>query len=240
MPKINVYLPDDLAESVRETGLPVSPICQRALEQAVRRITTIRQAVLTDVDPAWLAERLPTFTARLINTLNLAATRARETGADSVTTGDLLHGLLAEGHNLGLQILTAMDVTPASLTAPSTPEPPAAPGALRFSAAAAVALELSVGEAIGFGHNYVGCEHLLVGLAAEPDGAAGELLRSRGVDGKAARRTVAAAVAGYAHHLRSTTADQTAPPVLLNAVRAELAPLVRRIEQLEQQLTANR
>lgn len=238
MPKINVYLPDDLAEAVRETGLPVSPICQRALEHAVRRITTIRQAVLTDVDPAWLAERLPTFTARLITVLNLAAARAREAGAGSVTTGDLLHGLLTEGQNLGLQILTAMDVTPGSLTAPDTAEPPAAPGALRFSGPAAVALELSVGEAIGFGHNYVGCEHLLVGLAAEPDGAAGELLRSRSVDGKAARRTVAAAVAGYAH-LRATSTDQAAPPALLNAVRAELAPLVRRIEALESRLPAS-
>ncbi|MEV4282819.1 ATP-dependent Clp protease ATP-binding subunit, partial [Actinoplanes xinjiangensis] len=85
MPKINVYLPDDLAEAVRETGLPVSPICQRALEHAVRRITTIRQAVLTDIDPAWLAERLPSFTARLVSVLNLAAARARETGAGSVT-----------------------------------------------------------------------------------------------------------------------------------------------------------
>jgi ATP-dependent Clp protease ATP-binding subunit ClpA len=235
MPKINVYLPDDLAEAVRETGLPVSPICQRALEMAVRRITTIREAVLTDVDPAWLAERLPTFTARLITVLNLAATRARETGTASVTTGDLLHGLLTEGQNLGLQILTAMDVTPGSLTAPATAEPPAAPGGLRFSAPAAVALELAVGEAIGFGHNYVGCEHLLVGLAAEPEGAAGELLRSRAVDGKAARRTVAAAVAGYAH-LRATTTDAAAPPALLNAVRAELAPLVRRIEALETRL----
>ncbi|GIF39925.1 Clp protease N-terminal domain-containing protein [Actinoplanes xinjiangensis] len=235
MPKINVYLPDDLAEAVRETGLPVSPICQRALEHAVRRITTIRQAVLTDIDPAWLAERLPSFTARLVSVLNLAAVRARETGAGSVTTGHLLHGLLAEGQNLGLQILHAMDVAPGSLTAPDTPEPPAVPGALRFSAAAAVALELSVGEAIGFGHNYVGCEHLLVGLAAEPDGAAGELLRSRAVDGKAARRTVAAAIAGYAH-LRATTADQTAPPALLNALRAELAPLLQRIERLEQHL----
>jgi ATP-dependent Clp protease ATP-binding subunit ClpA len=235
MPKINVYLPDDLAEAVRETGLPVSPICQRALEQAVRRITTIRQAVLTDIDPAWLAERLPTFTARLVSVLNLATVRARESGAASVTTGDLLHGLLAEGQNLALQILTAMDVAPESLTAPGTPEPPAAPGGLRFSVPAAVALELSVGEAIGFGHNYVGCEHLLVGLAAEPEGAAGDLLRSRAVDGKAARRTVAAAAAGYAH-LRATTTDQAAPPVLLNAVRAELAPLVQRIERLEQRL----
>jgi ATP-dependent Clp protease ATP-binding subunit ClpA len=237
MPKINVYLPDDLAEAVRETGLPVSPICQRALEQAVRRITTIRQAVLSDVDPAGLAEVLPIFTARLVTVLNLATARARESGTGSVTTGDLLHGLLAEGQNLGLQILNVMDVTPASLTAPDTSERSTAAGdGLRFSGPAAIVLELTVGEAIGFGHNYVGCEHLLVGLAGEPDGAAGELLRSRGVDGKAARRTVAAALAGYAH-LRTAAADPAAPPALLNAVRAELAPLLKRIEALETRLT---
>ncbi|MDX6415722.1 MAG: hypothetical protein QOG28_342, partial [Trebonia sp.] len=38
MPKINVYLPDDLAEAVKEAGLPVSAICQATLEQAVRRL----------------------------------------------------------------------------------------------------------------------------------------------------------------------------------------------------------
>lgn len=159
MPKINVYLPDELADAVRETGLPVSPICQRALEHAVRRITTIRQAVLSDLDPDRLSERLPSFTGRLIITLTLAARRAQEAGAATVTTADLLHGLLAENHNLGVQILTAMDVAPDSLTAPSTPEPDSGGSGLRFSAPAAVALELAVGEAIGFGHNYVGCEH---------------------------------------------------------------------------------
>ncbi|MBB2942979.1 ATP-dependent Clp protease ATP-binding subunit ClpC [Actinoplanes lutulentus] len=236
MPKINVYLPDELADAVRETGLPVSPICQRALEHAVRRITTIRQAVLSDLDPDRLSERLPSFTGRLIITLTLAARRAQEAGAATVTTADLLHGLLAENHNLGVQILTAMDVAPDSLTAPSTPEPDSGGSGLRFSAPAAVALELAVGEAIGFGHNYVGCEHLLVGLAAEPDGSAGELLRSRAVDGKAARRAVAAAVAGYAH-LRSTAPDQqAAPAALLTAVRAELTPLIERIERLESRL----
>ncbi|MFC7531247.1 Clp protease N-terminal domain-containing protein [Actinoplanes sp. GCM10030250] len=234
MPKINVYLPDDLADAVRETGLPVSPICQRALEHAVRRITTIRQAVLDELDPAWLAERLPSFTPRLVTALTLAVRRAQETGAAAVTTGDLLHGVLTEGQNLALQILTAMDVAPESLTAPSTPEPPSTAGSLRFSSAAAVALELSVGEAIGFGHNYVGCEHLLIGLATEPDGTAGTLLRSRAVDGKAARRTVAAAVAGYAH-LRATT-PSAEPSALLQAVRAELAPLIQRIERLETRL----
>ncbi|MEU4688587.1 Clp protease N-terminal domain-containing protein [Actinoplanes sp. NPDC023714] len=238
MPKINVYLPDDLADAVRDTGLPVSPICQRALEQAVRRITTIRQAVLSDLDPDRLSERLPTFTGRLVIVLTLAARRAQESGASSVTTGDLLHGMLDENQNLGLQVLTALDVAPGSLTAPATPEPATTGGGLRFSAPAAVALELAVGEAIGLGHNYVGCEHLLIGLAAEPDGGAGDLLRSRAVDGKAARRAVAAALAGYAH-LRAAASDPAggAPAsALMTAVRAEMAPLVERIERLEERL----
>lgn len=240
MPKINVYLPDDLADAVRDAGLPVSPICQRALEQAVRRITAIRRAVLTDLDPDRLSERLPSFTGRLVVVLTLAARRAQEAGAAAVTTGDLLHGMLSENHNLGLHVLTAMDVAPESLTAPTVSEPAGHGSGLRFSTPAAVALELAVGEAIGFGHNYVGCEHLLVGLAAEPDGAAGELLRSRAVDGKAARRAVAAAVAGYAHLRAAGTGDQAsaaAPSALLTAVRAELAPLVERIERLEERLS---
>jgi ATP-dependent Clp protease ATP-binding subunit ClpA len=235
MPKINVYLPDELADAVRETGVPVSAICQRALELAVRRMTAIRQGVLTTLDPAELAARLPNYTARAITVLGAGIERAEAAGAPVVTTGDLLHGLLAEGANLGLQILTALEVLPSSLTVPSDPEPaqPASAGSeLRFSAPAAVALELTATEALGLGHNYIGCEHLLIGLAAEPDGTAGTLLRARGVDGKASRRAVAAAVAGYAH-LRANTVTPEATTGLRTAVRAELAPLIQRIERLE-------
>ena len=238
MPKINVYLPDDLADAVRDSGLPVSAICQRALEQSVRRMTTIREAALGDLDPERLAERLPSFTARLVSTIALATDRARTTGAGTVTSGDLLHGPLAEGQNLALQILTAMDVAPTSLEAPATGEPAGTGDGLRFSTSAAVALELAVGEAIGFNHNYVGCEHLLIALSAETEGAAGELLRSRGADARSTRRAVASAVAGY-DHLRATLRRQQqpgatpAPAGLLTAVRAELAPLIERIERLE-------
>jgi ATP-dependent Clp protease ATP-binding subunit ClpA len=234
MPKINVYLPDDLADAVRETGVPVSAICQRALEQAVRRMTAIRQGVLTTLGPEELAGLLPNFTARAVTALGLGIDRARTARAADVTTGDLLHGMLAEGANLGLQILTALEVPPPTLTAPADPEP-ALPGeapGLRFSAPAAVALELAVGEALGLGHNYIGCEHLLIGLAAEPDGTAGKLLRAQGVDGKATRRAVAAALAGYAH-LRANTVVPGVTTGLLTAVRAELAPLIQRIERLE-------
>ncbi len=237
MPKVNVYLPDDLADAVRESGLPVSAICQRALEQSVRRLTAIREATLTDLSEGTLGERLPSFTPRLVTTVTLAADRARAAGTTVVTTGDLLHGMLAEGGNLALQVLTAMDVAPASLAAPAAREPGARPedGGLRFSLPAAIALEGAVGEAIGFGHNYVGCEHLLVSLAAEPDGAAGDLLRSRGADARATRRAAAAAVAGYAH-LRSTGAAPSTA-ALLTAVRRELTPLVERIEALERRMS---
>jgi ATP-dependent Clp protease ATP-binding subunit ClpC len=214
-----VYLPDDLADAVRDSGVPVSAICQRALEQAIRRMQAIREVSLSDLDPASFSERLPTFTGRLVIALSLATERAKKAGATVVTTGDLLGGMLAEGGNLALQILTAMEVAPASLLAPSTPEPASSTGGLHFSTPAAVALELAVGEAVGFGHNYVGCEHLIVALAGEPDGTAGELLRSRGADARSTRRAVAAALAGYVH-LRASAAAAPASSALMAAFHA--------------------
>jgi hypothetical protein len=234
MPKINVYLPDDLADAVRDAGVPVSAVCQRALEQAVRRITALRQTVLGELDGAELAGRLPQFTARAVTVLRLAIDRARDTGAPNVTTGHLLHGLLAEGGNLALQILTAMEIDPATIAVPDAAEPGGGDG-LRFSTQAANAVELTVAEATGLGHNYVGCEHLLLGLATEADGQAGRTLRDLGADPRATRRAVTVALAGYAH-LRASTASPAAATGLLTAVRAELAPLVQRIERLEERL----
>nr|BFE69650.1 hypothetical protein GCM10020092_029510 [Actinoplanes digitatis] len=219
---------------MRDTGVPVSAVCQRALEQAVRRITAVRQTVLGELDGTELAVRLPLFTARAVTVFTLAIDRARETGAPNVTTGHLLHGMLAEGGNLALQILTAMEIDPGTITVPDAAEPGGGDG-LRFSAPAANAVELTVAEATGLGHNYVGCEHLLLGLAAEPDGQAGRALRDLGADSRATRRAVSVALADYAH-LRASAGNPAATPGLLNAVRAELAPLLRRVERLEERL----
>lgn len=272
MPKINVYLPDELAEAVRESGVPVSAVCQRALEQAVRRITAIRESVLTDLDDADLATLLPNFTARARTVLSLAGQQARAEGAPAVGSGHLLGGLLAEGDNLALRVLRAVEIEPdrvrRQLARQRTAEPPAAgtapgpagappdgqpdaavaaapgqPGgapARHFSGAAANALELAVTEATAFGHNYIGGEHLLLGLIAEPDGVAGQVLRSLGAELRLTRRAVAAALAGYVH-LRAQTgqgapAAQPDSSAVLAALRQELAPLVRRIELLEERV----
>jgi len=233
MPKINVYLPDDLAEAVKDSGVPVSAICQRALEQAVRRVNAIRAATLGELGEEDLAARLPNFTERARATLRLAVEQAREQGAAEVGTEHLLGGLLAEGGNLGVQVLRVLEIQPEQLTRALAAAPTSGGETTRrFSGSAANALELTATEAIGMQHNYIGCEHLLVALAMEPDGAAGTALRALGADARAVRRTVTAAVAGYAH-LRAQ-APATDPGAMLAAtVRKELEPLIRRIERLE-------
>jgi ATP-dependent Clp protease ATP-binding subunit ClpC len=233
MPKINVYLPDDLAEAVRESGLPVSAICQRALDEAVRRITVIRQTVLGELDIEQLAARLPSFTPRAVTVLSLAINAATEAGAPNVGTGHLLRAMITEGENLALRVLQAMELEPATLSWAETEEPGGGPG-LRYSTPATNALEMTVAEAAAMGHNYVGCEHLVIGLAAEPDGIAGRALREAGADAKSVRRAVSAAVGGYAH-LRAKQSP-TGAEQLAATVRQELRPLVQRIEALEARL----
>jgi ATP-dependent Clp protease ATP-binding subunit ClpC len=245
MPKINVYLPDELADAVREAGVPVSAICQRALEQAVRRITAIRQAGLDGANDDTLAGRLPNFTVRAQTAITEAIDRSRGVDRTTVTTADLLGGVVGEGANLALQVLRAMDIDPAvvagELDRPVPDEPDGGAGAgvggRRFSVPAANVLEAAVAEASGFGHNYVGCEHLLLGLVGETDGAAGKILRSLGADPRLTRRAVSAALAGYVHlSAQKQAAAESDAASLATAVRREVQPLIARIERLEARL----
>ncbi|PRY29717.1 Clp protease N-terminal domain-containing protein [Umezawaea tangerina] len=233
MPKINVYLPDDLADAVKESGVPVSAICQRALEQSVKRVSAIRATVLGDLEADDPTAGFPHFTDRVRTVVKLAVGRAREEGAAGVGTAHLLHGLLAEGTNLALRVLGAIEVDAGRVARELDRLSSAAAGsdeATRFGVDAANALELTVTEAVTLGHNYVGCEHLLLGLLAEPDGLGGQALRAAGADLRAVRGAVVAALAGYVH-LRAQ--PNAAPAGVVDALRQELAPLVSRLDRLE-------
>lgn len=249
MPKINVYLPDDLAEAVKEAGVPVSAVCQRALEQVVRRLTAIREVAAIGLELDQIATRLPQFTGRSHTVLGLATEQALADGSAEVDTGHLLGGLLSEGANLALQVLRSLEIEPEQVrndlsqrgttggtTLPSVEVRPA-PGSVPLSSAAAAVLELTLAESLALGHNYVGTEHLLLGLIAEPDGTAGQILRGRGAELRLTRRAVAAALAGFLH-LRSeiatgTASGQDTAAALSLAVRQEMQPLLQRIERLE-------
>jgi ATP-dependent Clp protease ATP-binding subunit ClpA len=286
VPKINVYLPDDLADAVKEMGVPVSAICQRALEASVRRVTAVRQATLGQVPLDDPAGRMAHFTAKSRAAVGLAVRSARASGSDTVGTEHLLTGLLADDTNLAMVVLTSMEIEPAAIgqalaaagvtaaaaeaaatsAAPADPDPDtglgtgpgagagASGGALRFSGPAANALELAVTEAISLGHNYVGCEHLLLGLASETEGTGGAVLRDLGADARPVRRAVTAALAGYtaisaSKQARAQAASQASQPgqpgqpgagqmlaMLREAVRREMQPFTERLERLEERL----
>ena len=274
VPKINVYLPDDLAEAVKEMGVPVSAICQRALEASVRRVTAIRQATLGGVQLDDPAGRMAHFTARARSAVGLAVRSAIASGSGFVGTEHLLAGLLAEGTNLALTVLTSMEIEPAAVRQDliaagvtvatpggATPEAtaaqgtaegaPAATGGLRFSGPAANALELAVTEAVGMGHNYIGCEHLLLGLATETEGTGGAVLRDLGADSRPVRRAISAALAGYtaisaSKQAQAAAAGPASQPgqgggaqvltMLREAVRRELQPFAERLDRLEERL----
>jgi ATP-dependent Clp protease ATP-binding subunit ClpA len=280
VPKINVYLPDDLAEAVKEMGVPVSAICQRALEASVRRVTAVRQATLGQVPLDDPAGRMAHFTAKARAAVGLAVRTATASGSDTVGTEHLLAGLLADDTNLAVVVLTSMEIepaavgqalaaagvraavgqalTPAGVTpAPSGPAetPEAGQGGLHFTGPAANALELAVTEAIGLGHNYIGCEHLLLGLATETEGIGGTVLRELGAEARPVRRALTAALAGYtaisaSKQARSAAATPTAAPpggaqqpgraqlltMLQETVRREMQPLTERLDRLEERL----
>ncbi|MDA0564672.1 ATP-dependent Clp protease ATP-binding subunit [Streptomonospora sp. S1-112] len=247
MPKINVYLPDDLAEAVKETRVPVSAVCQQALGLAVKRITAVREAAALSADE--LADHLPHATERTRSVLALALDRARADSAPQVTTAHLLGAVLAEGTNLALHVLKVLEIPPSRIESGLQDTDPAAEsadphGSVRFSPPAAAALELAASEAVGLGHNYVGCEHLLLGLVAEPDGAAGRVLRDLGAELRLTRRTVSAALAGYVHLRAQTSAPSSASApapsdperALAAALQRHLQPLLDRVERLEQRV----
>lgn len=216
MPKINVYLPDELAETVKDLNIPVSAICQRALEGSVKRIMSIRALTVEDLMGG--SARGEQFTERALNAIRLAAQ-----AADSkITSAHLLHGIVSEGANLALDVLRAIDIEPHVLPAKLTPFD-ITPGS-GLADDAANALELAVVEAIALGHNYVGCEHLLLGLVAEPDGKAGEVLRELGTDIKSARRAVQTALAGIVHLKKQQQATPDAAKIL-EMIMARLARL---------------
>ncbi|MDX6421094.1 MAG: hypothetical protein QOG28_5714, partial [Trebonia sp.] len=120
----------------------------------------------------------------------------------------------------------------------------------RISGPLGTALVGAVTAANALGHNYTGCEHLLLGLISEPDGAGGQILRGLGVDERQARRTVTASLAGIEYWQArgqgqgaaasgsGLAASGTAATALAEAVKRELQPFADRLASIEQRLSA--
>jgi ATP-dependent Clp protease ATP-binding subunit ClpA len=71
-------------------------------------------------------------------------------------------------------------------------------GHIPFKPRAKKALELALREALQLGHNYIGTEHILLGLIREGDDVAAQVLQNLGADLNRVRQQVVALLAGYA------------------------------------------
>lgn len=131
-------------------------------------------------------EHFTGFTERAKKVLMLAVEEAQRHQRQSVGTEYLLLGLIREEQGVGARILQNLGVDPQQLqdmieAQPQQPEEEPA-GQIELNLEAKKAIELAVDEARRLNHHYIGTEHLLLGLARQPESAAGKLLSSLGVD----------------------------------------------------------
>jgi ATP-dependent Clp protease ATP-binding subunit ClpC len=140
------------------------------------------------------------FTDRARRVLVLAQEEARQLHHNFIGTEHILLGLVAEGHGVAARALLALDVSGDDVraqveeivgraAAPITGSPPFTPRAKKV-------LELSLREALQLGHNYIGTEHILLGLVREGEGVASQVLSSLGVDLGRLRHEVVLLLAG--------------------------------------------
>ena len=234
MPKINVYLPEELAAAVRDAELPVSAVCQAALECVVRDVSSARGSdVAPPIDHPGVG-LFGRFTPAPARRSRSCSARACEASHNYVGTEHVLLGIVDEGSNLAVRVIESLDLELADLrvelvASMGPPTTPPGDAHVPFTPLAKRALELTAKEALMLGHNYVGCEHLLLGLLATDDGLASKVLRRMGLELRTTRRSVVAALSGFKHHEAATAAPRP-------AVDATLEQILRRLDAIEHRL----
>jgi ATP-dependent Clp protease ATP-binding subunit ClpC len=134
------------------------------------------------------------FTDRARRVVVRSQEQARSLGHNYIGTEHILLGLLAEHEGVASRALESLEVSLATAraqvekiigrggSAPSDQIP--------FTPRAKKVLELSLRESLQLGHNYIGTEHILLGLVAEGEGVAAQVLGKLGVDLDRARAEV--------------------------------------------------
>jgi ATP-dependent Clp protease ATP-binding subunit ClpC len=134
------------------------------------------------------------FTDRARRVIVLAQEAAKGLGHNYLGTEHILLGVIREGDGIGAQVLNEAGFTSEKALAKITEMVPAGDavikGPIPFTPRAKKAIEMALREALQLGHNYIGTEHLLLGLIREGETAASEILASEGIDIDLARKAI--------------------------------------------------
>ena len=141
------------------------------------------------------------FTDRARRVVVLAQDEARGLKHNYIGTERLLLGLISEGEGVAAKALETMGIKGEAVRASvieiiGEGEKPVE-GHIPFTPRAKRVFELSLREALQLGHNYIGTEHLLLGLLKEGEGVAAQVLTKQGADLAQVRQTVIQMLSGY-------------------------------------------
>jgi ATP-dependent Clp protease ATP-binding subunit ClpC len=131
------------------------------------------------------------FTERAREVVVLAQEEARNLRDYHIGTEHILLGLLREEEGLAAMVLESLDITVEEVRAQVTrivgQGDEVTTGQIPFTPRAKNVLDLGLREALSLGHNYVGTEHILLGLVRENEGVAAEILHEFDADAEKIR-----------------------------------------------------
>jgi ATP-dependent Clp protease ATP-binding subunit ClpC len=195
------------------------------------------------------------FTDRARRVVVLAQEEARFLNHNYIGTEHILLGLLNEGEGIAAQALESLDIDLASVRdevvkiigqGQQSPS-----GHIPFTPRAKKVLELSLREALQLGHNYIGTEHILLGLIREGEGVAAQVLQQLGAELQKVRQTVIQLLSGpggseeqqpktagaggreSASSTGSTVLDQFGRNLTQSARDGSLDPVIGRLREIE-------
>ncbi|MFH1767922.1 MAG: ATP-dependent Clp protease ATP-binding subunit [Candidatus Omnitrophota bacterium] len=185
------------------------------------------------------------FTERARKVLVLAKEEARRFNHDYIGTEHVLLGLIREGEGVACAVLQNLGMSIDNLRKEmekliSSGTVSSALGDIPFTPRAKKALELAAEEARHLGHNYIGTEHILLGLIREGEGLASQVLTGLGIDLEKVKEEITTLLGG-AHPVGASAASQSKTPALDSFGRdltkmakdGELDPVIGRKNEIE-------
>jgi ATP-dependent Clp protease ATP-binding subunit ClpC len=185
------------------------------------------------------------FTEKAIKVIMLAQEEARRLGHNFVGTEQILLGLIGEGTGIGPKVLKSMGVN--LKDARVEVEKIIGRGSgfvaveIPFTPRAKRVLELSLEEARQLGHNYIGTEHLLLGLIREGEGVAARVLENLSVDLSKVRSQIIRSLGENTEVASGSNTARSKTPTLAEfgtnltqkATEGRLDPVVGRAKEIE-------
>jgi ATP-dependent Clp protease ATP-binding subunit ClpC len=173
------------------------------------------------------------FTDRARQVILLAQSEARSLNHNHIGTEHLLLALIREGDGVGAKALESMRISGDAVRQQvekivGRGQTPPKAGHIPFAPATKKVLELSLREALQLGHQYIGTEHILLGLIREGDGVAGQVLVKLGANLNRTRMQVIQLVTGRL--------PEEAMPTAAEDLRERLVSMAARLAVIEQRL----